>query len=69
MRELNLQGCRNVVNREGHPVPGLPRLVQLTSLSLNNCVGLVDGALLSLRTLTCLKSLDISGCQNITGAG
>lgn len=69
LQELILQGCRNIVNARGRPLPGLAGLCQLTHLSLRNCEGLQDGAFLGLLAVRRLKSVDISGCQKITGAG
>ena len=69
LRDLNLQGCRNIVNRRGAPIPGLSRLSRLSHLSLRNCEGLQDGALLALTAISALKTLDLSGCQKLTGAG
>ena len=69
LRELNLQGCRNIVNRRGQALPGLQQLGCLTHLVLRNCEGLQDGALLALSSITNLRYLDLSGCQKLAGAG
>lgn len=68
LRDLNLTGCRNIINA-GRPLPGLPHLTRLTSLSVRNCEGLSDGALAALTRLSGLKVLDLSGCQNLSGVG
>lgn len=60
MRDVELHGCRNIVNLPGRCLPGLASLTALTSLSLRNCDGLQDGALCS-SALTRLLRLDLSG--------
>ena len=60
LKDLDVHGCRNIVNLPGHCLPGLPLLTALTSLSLRNCDGLQDGAL-STPALAQLHCLDLSG--------
>lgn len=60
LRDLDLHGCRNIVNPVGHNLPCLPLLTALTSLSLRNCEGLQDEALQGLAPPQ-LHRLDISG--------
>ena len=67
LQELSLQGCRNIA---GHAaLEGLQQLRQLQVLGLRNCDGLTDGALEPLKALTGLVSLDLSGCQQLSGPG
>ena len=67
LQELSLQGCRNI---SGHAaLHGMQKLKQLQILGLRNCDGLTDGALEPLKALTGLVSLDLSGCQQLSGQG
>lgn len=69
LTELSLQGCRNVANQPGQPIPGLATLTALQQLSLRNCDRLQDGALLALTRMARLGVLDVSGCQQLSGRG
>ena len=67
LQELSLQGCRNISGQTA--LHGLQQLKQLQVLGLRNCDGLTDGALEPLKALTGLVSLDLSGCQQLSGQG
>jgi hypothetical protein len=65
LRELVLQGCRNIVNAPGQPLAPLPPA--LVRLNMRNCDGLRAGALEALTGLADLTELDLSGCQQLAG--
>lgn len=69
LTELNLQGCRNICNPPNQGLQGLGALSNLAVLNMRNCDGLTDGALAPLSCLVHLLSLDLSGCQHLSGAG
>ena len=69
LTELNIQGCRNICNSPGLGLAGLGSLTRLACLNMRNCDGLSDGALGPLSALAGLHSLDLSGCQHLSGSG
>ena len=85
LRDLNLQGCRNLANPVPPPLhapdaaaaeqqqqcslPGLAALTALTALCLRGCDRLGDGALGFATALGRLQLLDLSGCKELTAAG